>query len=322
MNIKKLWLAIPILALGFTVATFSGCKKKTTLNEDGQASADSRNAIGENDAAISDINTSINQYSNLHGKTSQTTGITGVMSICGLTVDTNGLSQGMITLNYDGTVCSNRKREGAIKVTVIDYATGKRWKDAGCVVKLDYVGYKITRASDGKSVEFNGTQYVTNVSGGTWLELYLGSQANLISTVTGTNLYAKFDGTSIAVYNINRKFTYTWSSTNNILTCTGEGIGSNSGLNNLENYGSTRTGEPFTSQVTTPVVWNTTCGSWAPITGVVNIKLPNKNLTLNCTFGVNVSGTPVTVGVNQCPYGWKVEWTYNNQTDHRVFGYY
>src|SRR6476661_3017298 len=111
---------------------------------------------------------------------------------------------------------------------------------AGCVLKVEYIGYKVTRASDGQSIELNGIQNLTNVSGGTWWELLIGTQPNLVSTVTGTNLNVKFNGSATAVYNINRKFTYTWA--NSVLTCTGEGIGTSNGISNLENYGTTRDG--------------------------------------------------------------------------------
>ncbi len=63
-------------------------------------------------------------------------------------------------------------------------------------------------------------------------------------------------GAGTASYNINRKFTYTYNPTTIVLTCVGEGIGITSGsLSNLENFGTTRDGDLFTSQVTTPIVW-------------------------------------------------------------------
>lgn len=323
MSTKKILLGLAALVLASGLV-FTSCKKKKAFkNEDGQASADTRTAQGENDAAVSDINDVISNQPLLHGRTNGTQGTNGIMgNICGLSVDTNGAYMGSIKLNYNGTTCNNRTRTGSIHLTIVDYAQGKRWKHAGCVLKIDYMNYQITRASDGYSILFNGTQYITNVSGGTWFELLFMGQANLVHTVTGNNLNVSFNGTGTAIYNINRRFTYTYNSTSYVITCTGEGIGSSNGVNNLENYGTTRDGDAFTSEVLTPVVWNTTCGAWAPIQGQVKIKVDSKDFALDCLFGTDASGNAVSVGSNQCPYGWKVEWKYKNKTKNKVIGYY
>ena len=320
MNTKQIMRTFSIVVISMTTI-FASCKKKdtTTLtDENGQTSTDSRQAISENDASINDVNQTISDYPLMHGRFSSAN--KAATSICGLDVDTNGAYHGTIKLNYNGTVCNNRKREGSIKLTIVNYVSGQRWKNAGCVLQLDYLGYKITRASDGQSIELNGTQMLTNISGGTWVDLVFALQPNLVSSVTGTNLNIKFNGTATAVYNINRKFTYTWA--NSILTCKGEGIGSSAGINNLENYGTTRDGDAFTSQVITPIVWNSTCGWGAPLSGHLDIKVASKSLDLDCYFGVNTSGVPITVGSNQCAYGWKLTWTINSNSQNKVIAYW
>jgi hypothetical protein len=222
-------------------------------------------------------------------------------------------------LNYDGiTVYNNRKRQGSIRLTILNYSATHHWKDIGCVLKVEYLAYRVTRASDSKFIELNGIQNLTNISGGTWTDLVLG-QPNLVSSVTGTNLNVNFNGTATAIYNINRKFTYTWA--NPVLTCSGEGIGSSGGINNLENYGTTRDGDAFTSQVTAPLVWNTTCGGGAPLSGHLIIKVVSKSFDLDCLYGVNSAGTPVTVGPNQCAYGWKLTWTAGTASQNKVIPY-
>jgi hypothetical protein len=303
---------------------FTGCKKKKEFkNENGQASADNRTVNGETDAAIGDANDVISNETALSGKgtgAAQTTGVMG--NICGLTVDKTNIASGVVILNYNGTVCNNRKREGSIKLTIKDYTLGKRWKNQGAVLVVDYMSYKITRASDGKSVELNGTHEVTNETGGTWWDLIFNGQASLAHTVRGTNLNVKFDDGKTAVYNINRKFTYTFTGNPTvIITCTGEGIGSSNGLNSLENFGTTRDGDSFTSQVTTPIIWNTTCGAHAPVQGAVNVKVDSKSFDLKVTFAVDASGNAVSVAPNTCAYGYKVEWTYKKKTKNKIFGY-
>lgn len=317
MMTKKFLLNTTVMCLGLML-TISSCKKKEDkMDESGQASSDSRQAISENDASINDINQTISDYPLMHGRTSSSQ---NVNSICGLTVDTVGSYMGTIKLNYNGTSCNNRTRTGSIRLTIINYASGQRWKMAGCVMKVDYLAYRVTRTSDGQFIELNGTQNLTNISGGTWWELLIASQPNLSSSVTGTNLSVNFNGAGTANYNINRKFTYTWA--NSVLTCSGEGIGSSGGLSNLENYGTTRDGDGFTSQVTTPIVWNSTCGWGAPLSGNLKIKIPTKGLFLDCVFGVNSSGNPITVGSNQCAYGWKLNWTYGATNGNKTIAYW
>jgi hypothetical protein len=319
MTTKKFLLSTTMACVGLLL-TFSSCKKKDEtpkVDESGQASTDSRQAISENDASINDVNQTLSDYPLMHGRIASTNQV--ATTICGLDVDTIGSFLGTIKLNYNGTVCNNRKREGSIRLTILNYASGQRWKMAGCILKVEYLAYKITRASDGQNIEINGIQNLTNVSGGTWFDLLFLAQPNLVSSVTGTNLNVKFNGTATAIYNINRKFTYTWA--NSVLTCSGEGIGTSGGINNLENYGTTRDGDAFTSQVTTPLVWNTTCGGGAPLAGHLIIKVASKSFDLDCVYGVNSAGTPINVGANQCAYGWKLTWTVGTNSQNKVIAY-
>jgi hypothetical protein len=322
MKSNKVVYALSLMILTGSLV-FTSCKKRKEFKEEnGQTSTDNRTAQSENDNAMNDANSVIYDQPMMHGRTGPSANVMGISSttICGLTVDTNGIHLGKITLNYTGVTCNNRTRTGTIKLAILNYSSGVRWKHANAVLQVDYINYKITRASDGKSVEFNGTQFVTNKSGGTWIDLYSLTQSSLITEVTGNDLHVSFDGTGgTAIYNINRRFTYTLPS--GILTCTGEGIGSSSGRNNLENYGTTREGDAFTSEVTTPIVWNLTCGWWAPTQGAVDIKVDSKAFDLKVTFAVDASGNSVAVAPNACAYGFKVEWTYKKKTNKKIFGY-
>ncbi len=322
MKKNKLIYSLSIIMLTAGLV-FTGCKKKKAFKEeDGQSSADSRNVITENDAAMNDVNTEIGNASVWHGKSAGTNELYKALGITatGYSIDLTDTANGSIKINYDGTTINNRTRTGAIRLTIQDYTLGKRWKNAGCKLKVDYLSYKVVRASDGKSVQLDGTQMVTNETGGNWWGLLVWhTQSSLATSVTGTNLNVTFEDGKTAVYNINRKFTYTLPG--GILTCTGEGIGSEGDLNSLENYGTTRDGDTFTSQVTTPIVWNLTCGWWAPIQGAADIKVADKEFDLRVTFGVDASGNSITVGSNSCPYGWKVEWTYKRKTKKKIVGY-
>lgn len=326
-----------IYALSFTVIfiglCISGCKKKENINdsalvapqviENGQTAIDNWNTISENDAAYIDINTEVSANNFLHGKNSLV-GVNSIYNALGITatsysVDTTGAYLGTIKLNYNNTTSNNRTKTGSIKLTILNYPA-KKWKDAGCVLKVEYISYKVTRASDGKSVELNGIQNLTNETGGTWLELViLKTQPSMVASVTGNSLNVIFEGNKTAVYNINCRYTYTLPG--GILTCKCEGIGVSNGYNNLENYGTNRDGIAFTVQVIKPLIWNWTCGSWAPAEGMISIKASDRIFSVAIFFSVDSAGNVVIPSSNQCPYGWKLEWVNSGVSDKRIFGY-
>ena len=303
-----------------TVFVFTACIKKKDepkIEEpvveapDGKSQEDSREVQGENDAAVNEINDVISNSKRASGRSSEAEGTSG---ICGFAVDSVKITQDTILLKYNGVTCGNRTRTGTIRLS---WAHGTKWKNVGAVIKIDYINYKIVRASDQKSIMLNGTQNLTNVSGGTWVELVLFNQS-IVNSVTGTNLQATFEDNKTAVYNINRKITYTFP--NSILTIKAEGIGSNGILNDLENYGTARNGDVFTSQVTVPIIWNATCGG-AVLQGAVTVSNVTKSYDLKFLYGVDVNGNVQTVGANACPYGWKIQWTANGISNSKVLGY-
>jgi hypothetical protein len=318
---KKIIYSLSIVALASGLI-FTSCKKKKAFKEeDGQSSEDNRSVQSENDAAMNDINDIVSS-SSLKGKNAgaySSSGITG--NVCGVTVDSVNINTGTILLGFNGTTCNNRTRTGAIRITIEDFPN-KEWKDAGAVMRVDFIDYKVARASDGKYVLLNGSQKIVNVSGTTWYNLLFTAQHSSIVTEVkeAGGINVTFDDGKTAVYNINRRITYAWISGFNF-SCTAEGIGSSGDISNLENYGTTRDGDAFTSQITTPIVWNITCGWWAPVQGAVNIKVEDKEFDLKCTFAVDKDGNPVSVAPNTCAYGWKVEWSHKKKTKKKVFGY-
>lgn len=319
-------LAIILFAM---VVLFAACKKKedpkpkeeaTTPapveTPDGQNESDNREVQSENDVAVGEINDLISSSKRVSGRSASPQ---ETSALC-FTVDSVKISKDTMLLLYNGVTCNNRTRTGKIMLT---WQHGAKWSVAGTVIKVEYLNYKVVRASDQKWIELNGTQLLTNVSGGNWFHLLFVANTTLVNTVTGTNLNVKFHDGKTAVYNINRKITYTYPGgtfPNGVLTAKAEGIGSSGSLNNLENYGTARNGDVFTSQVTTPIIWNATCGG-AVLQGVVNVNNVTKNASLKFTYGVDTNGNPVSVGANQCPYGWKLEWTASGNSFSKVFGY-
>ena len=315
---KKTTIALVMVLFGLG-SIFTSCKKRQEFKkENGQTSEDVKNIQAGIDGAVADANTAINNNASINGRVMHVDGIQ--TTVCGASVDTALKSQGILTLTFDGsTVCDGRKRSGAIKVTLRGFAGGTRWKDVGAVLQLDYTNFKITRVSDNKSISINGSNTIINVSGGSFITLLLGwppNQTNLTHKVEGNNLAVTYDDGSTGTFNLSRKFTYTWA--NNVLSCIGNGEGTFNGISNLENWGTTREGDAFTSQVVNVVKWNSNCGWSKPLEGKLDIKVDAKSFGLVTTFGVNSSGNAVSSG---CPWGLKVEWTYNNRTGNKLYQY-
>jgi hypothetical protein len=321
MKTKSIFYSLSALLLVGTL-TFTGCKKKKAFkNEDGQSSEDNRTMQSENDAALSDIN-DVMASSSLKGKGANSydaKGVTG--NVCGASLDSANVGNGVIQINFNGTTCNNRTRTGSVRLTLLGWPSVK-WKDAGAVTRIEFLNYKVTRASDGKFIELNGAQKYKNVTGTTWWDLlFTQAHSSIVSEVIEDGgITASFDDGKTATYHINRRITYSWLSGLRF-QCVAEGIGSSDGVSSLENYGLTREGNSFTSQVTTPITWNTDCGWWAPVAGAVTIKVAEKEFELKCTFAVDQGGTPVEVAPNSCAYGWKVEWKHKKKTKNKIFGY-
>jgi hypothetical protein len=295
----------------------SCAKKKAFKNEDGQAAIEARNAQAEQDIALVDINRAMSGQWLLRGRaTASTTGVFG--AFCGLSVDTSSVAQGIIRLNYDGSGCSGRQREGSITLTVQNYPS-TRLSTAGCVVKVDFNAYKITKTAHGSSLQFNGTASLTNQSGGTWFDLVFLNQASLVQAITATNLSVTLNNDATVLYTISRSATYTCAS--GVVSCTEKGIGSHSGKTNVENWGYTREKNEFTSQITTPFVWTSVCGPVFPVSGEVTVKETAKDFELSCLYGVDASGHAVPLPATACPFGLKTSWSYKSDTRSLVFGY-
>ncbi len=324
---KKLLIILAVVM----IPVFIGCeKRKEFKQEDGQTSEDNRNVQSECDQAINDANNVVSSNATLNGKSYGKAGAETQLTngdVCGAKIDTSLRLQGIITVNFDGvTVCNNRKRSGSIKLTLQGFASGIRWENPGAVLQVVYTDYKVTRASDGKSVKFNGALNLTNVSGGNLILLYFGiapNQTSLIHTAEGSNIQVVFDDSKTATWNINRKATYTKSMNGStvVFTCTAEGLGTYNGISNLENWGTTRDGDVFTSQVTEPVIWNTTCGAGAPVTGKLIMKVDSKEFEITITVGVDSNGNPVPPAVNECAYGLKVSWVWKDKTGSKIYPY-
>lgn len=318
---QKTNIIFPLAIVLFLVSfSFIACKKKKAFKEeDGQASVEVRNMQAETDVVLKDINEAMCSQSLVRGRSASAASYTSLFgNICGLVVDTTSAAQGVIHLKYDGTVCNGRKREGNITLTVLNYPTTKL-KSYGSVVKIDFMGYRVTKTTYGNSLQFDGSAYLTNESGGSWYELIFLNQTALVETLTADNLSMTLNTSVNVFYTLSRKNTYSFA--NNSVTCVIDGTGYEDGRSNIENSGYTSTKQKFTSRITTPVIWNTTCGPLFPISGEVSVKEEDKAFDITCLYGVDSNGNAIDAGITDCAYGWNAEWSYKRKTKKRIFAY-
>ncbi|WP_317896912.1 hypothetical protein [Aurantibacillus circumpalustris] len=312
---EKFYLRIVLICIPLLLFTLACKKKKAFDEENGQAAEDVRRSQEQNDEAVSDVNIAIMEQSLLRGGVSSTTSTK--TELCGLDIDSLEIYSGILQLKYNGTVCKGLKKTGTIRITLLDYPI-KKWKNQECRIQLEFINYKVSH-NDGRTVQFDGAASLTNQTGNTWYEMKYLNASNLIQIQTASGVKVTIDESNTAIFNINRSLTFNYNSVGKFTSCKIEGLGVSNGINNLENWGQNRDGNNYTSQVNVPIVWKSTCGSVSPSEGEVSIKVDEKDFAMICNYGVNSEGLNSTA--SDCPYGWKVSWSYKSDTNTRVFAY-
>lgn len=231
---------------------------------------------------------------------------TGITIPCGATVDTTLISQGQVTVTYNGANCNGtRTRTGSIVLQLpYDAGTGvvTPWSDAGSTFTITYNAFQVTSVSTGKSITFNGTRTITNVSGGL-VDASSTFTTPIVHHVTGI-MQMTFDNGTSRTWNSDR--TRTIARTNGVTTITITGNATQGGYSNVGMWGINRLGNTFYVSIDSPVVLSSTC-DYNPVSGIRIHHGVIRELTV--TYGVDVSGNLVTSG---CPYGFKLNWTDRN----------
>jgi hypothetical protein len=292
-TLYRSFLALAAIALLFS----AGCKKdddKTVTDDTASQSvsaSDESYLQAETDLASEDANTALGGFSNLSGRYSS------FPVICGATIDTSLKDSGIVSINYDGTTaCVNgtRKRDGQIRLELLN---GARWKDVGAVLAVTFNSYKVTRISDGKSLVLNGTQTITNVTGG-----LVGNTAQVIHRMRANNLMLTFDNGTTRTWSVARKVTFNSSGPNRAVVIEGDTT-----VNNIANtvvWGTNRNGDNFYTAISTPLEANNTCGWHKPVAGVKTHEGISRKIMV--TLGLDASGNAVSSG---CAGFYKIKWT-------------
>lgn len=289
-------LRLPVAILAF-ITIFASCKKEGTGSENPfeevtTHSEDQFNVSAEMDAVANDANVALESNAYFNGRVQQTN------SICGATAVADTVSNPKtITITYNGNNCANtHHRSGNI---VLSMAAGTRWKQAGAVLTVNFQNLKIKRLSDNKSITISGTQTLTNVSGG--LLVHLANLQQIIHTISSSNMSITFDDNSQRTWSVSRKRVYTY---NNGVVLTVMGNGTNGSITNAAEWGNNRFGKPFTTSITTPLVFRQDC-SFRLTAG----ELKHEGFaTSTVKFGLNANGVATT-----CPgtgnYYFLLTWT-------------
>ena len=246
---------------------------------------------------------------------SSTTRTSSGGSVEGATIDSSLKATGKLTITYDGTTnVGGRTRSGSIILQLAGAGTTK-WHTAGAVLTITFNNYKATRLSDNKSITINGSKTITNVNGGSFTTLSIGT-GSLVHKMRSSNMMITFDDNTQRTWSVARTRTITRQS--NGFTISTVGDTTISGTPNVAAWGTTRLNSTFYSAITSPVIWNTANCLYAPVSGVRVVGGISRALTI--TYGVDSNGNAATG--SSCPYGVKLAWTNaSSQSETAVLAY-
>lgn len=314
-------LKIALVSLVVT-ATVAGCGlfKGLLDAQIEQFNNDSNTYKAELDQADNDINDALADIDGF-GKTSYHNEVFS-SPLCGVTIDCTEINQGILYFNFDGvTPCfsPSRTRAGQIKVELIE---GNSWADAGAKLKQTFIDFKVTRLSNGRSIEFDGVKTLKNLQGHDWLQFIQGN-TDFSYESRALAMDVAFDNSQSAVWNHAR--TVTWSyvpagTDPNVpyayVGFAAQGDTTINGTSGMDSWGVNRFGSNFVTYYNQPITSNTYCGLWRFNSGQLVHEVDGDDYTL--TLGVDQQGNTTS---NTCAYGFEVSWNVGNNSNSQVFSY-
>ena len=300
----------------------TACKKKSDATPDDSSTQtttaqDQTDYARESNQTASDADVALSASSSSGAR--QATAAFSLTAVQGATIDTTDLiAKSRFVIIYDGIhkTGAGTVRTGWDSVWIVP--AGAKWHTAGTKLILKYE-YTVTRFS-GKTLVFQGTDTVTNVNGGNYAQLLEGTVKSYITNhVGGANL--TFDDGKQRKWWHTRNKTATYSNSTSSFTISVAGDTVN-GTNNIDTWGENRNGETFYAEITTPIEWvinPASCSHWFdPVNGVIFHKGTGSGLTV--TYGIDASGHTYNP-INDCPYGYKLDWTYNSKSEELIISY-
>lgn len=305
---KKMWCLYPVLFLAL-VAGMASCAKVAD-NDDNQSAEDITAVSVALNGAVDDAANAVGGLQTLSGKTE------GAADVCGAALDTTAISNGVVTITFDGSTCGMFSRTGTITATLQNYSTGTRWKDAGALLLLNFNNVKVTNTASGAYYIINGLHKIKNVDGGLAWRIIDGLDVGSVSHKHVADSFSvKFDDGTERLWNVRR--TRIFTNQNGVRAVT---VQADTALNNVtyvDAWGTNRAGIEFTNAIYTAIVANSTCGYHKPVTGRYVHHVSNR--TADILFGVDQDGTLINSG---CAYGMKVTYTKGIVNKTRIIPYW
>ena len=313
---KKIIIGFSLcLAIG-TIVTLNSCKKSTNkTTNDSTSAADASNTSSAMNATNDDAANSAGTNASMSGKTS------GFEQLCGALSTVDSVN-GIISITYSGAECVGIvKRQGTVTVTLLNYAQGARWKNAGATLQVTYNNLVVTNILSGAAYTLNGTHYLTNVTGGLAYQVMNGSTAGSVAYKhSADNFNVTFADGQQRTWSVRstRTFTGTGLGPLSVRTITLAGDTMLNGENNVEVWGTNSNGDAFASSLITPIVSNNICGYYHPISGEYTHFVANRSVDV--LFGVTSAGLVATSG--NCAFGYKITYMLNGNTKTLVASYW
>jgi hypothetical protein len=300
MNFFRITILVTCIGLFFACSKSnnSGASSTATTESDLQAQSDDQTmASNEDDAMNSDADAALSSNVSIAGSSVNSTpvnnriatmGVNGIDSanvICDATItfDTTSTTR-TITITYNGSNCwGNRTRSGSISITV---PTGVHWGDVGATVTITVDNLTIKRVRDGKSVTFNGTKTITNVTGGLLKDL--ANLASVTHTITAT-LTITYNNGKTADWNVAKQRVFTYNDGVQISTTGTHSDGTNT---NVAEWGDNRFGVSYESLITAPKVIEQSCDF--RLTSGANEIINSKGATATISYGLDSTGAATT----------------------------
>lgn len=301
---KKQISVLSVLAIATMISLVSCMKENKADNFDTEASTqsdDQSQVSAQIDATSNEINFALEATGTLaqRGGDLQTLVCNAV-----LTADSSNATR-TLTLTYNGDDCLGRfNRTGVVKASI---PAGKKWKDAGTTITVQYINVVFKNLSNNKSITINGSHTITNVNGG--LLYQLGTLGTITHTINSDGMTVTFDNGSQRTWKVARKRVFTY---NNGVVITVTGTHTEGNMTNVAEWGTNRDGRAFTSAIVEPLVFRQDC-DFRLGSGKITHTLPA--FTSSATFGLNSAGAATT-----CPgagkYYVKIEWAVAGGTTH------
>lgn len=294
---------IIILSMGMLLSTsllFTACKKNKTVDpmedatESQVQSDDQASVAAQTDEVSTDASTIVENVIAVSGNGPQTF----FPNPCNATITYDTLNAAKtITITYNGVNCvGNFSRTGVVTISI---PAGVQWKNAGAQLTITTTNLKITRMRDQKSITINGSEVITNVTGG--LLRNLASVGTITHSISSPGITIAFDNGTQRSWQIAKQRVFTY---NNGIVITTTGTHTDGTTTGISEWGTNRFGNAFVTQIVDPMVIRQDCNF--RLTGG-HVRHSRLVRTVDVSFGLDASGNPTGCpGAN--PYYMKITW--------------